>query len=153
MENRVIASASDPPAIEVVVRSEIAEVRGALADVLARLRDLDLGSENMARIELVLAEVLNNVIEHAYSLRATGEIEAWLQPTQDRLLCRITDSGWAMPRGMAPEGDLPDLEVPMGDIPEGGFGWFLIRELTADLRYRRLSGRNRLEFSIPFEIV
>ena len=32
------------------------------------------------------------------------------------------------------------------DLPEGGFGWFLIRELTHDLTYRRDGSRNHLSF-------
>jgi serine/threonine-protein kinase RsbW len=39
------------------------------------------------------------------------------------------------------------------DLPEGGFGWFLIRELTKDLQYVRHEDQNRLTFSIPIDAV
>jgi serine/threonine-protein kinase RsbW len=52
-----------------------------------------------------------------------------------------------MPNGKLPEGGLPDVGPP--DFPEGGFGWHLIRSLTADLTYARSAGQNRLSFLIP----
>jgi serine/threonine-protein kinase RsbW len=52
-----------------------------------------------------------------------------------------------MPGGKLPEGGLPEVAPP--DFPEGGFGWHLIRSLTADLTYARRAGQNRLSFLIP----
>jgi serine/threonine-protein kinase RsbW len=52
-----------------------------------------------------------------------------------------------MPGGELPQGCLPEAAPP--DFPEGGFGWHLIRSLTADLTYARSAGQNRLSFLIP----
>ena len=40
---------------------------------------------------------------------------------------------------------------PLGaveDLPEGGFGWHVIRTLSKDLHYRRENGRNQLSFRL-----
>lgn len=45
----------------------------------------------------------------------------------------------------------PGLQQPVDlleDIPEGGYGWFLIRSLTKDLAYHRINGTNHLSFLI-----
>jgi len=42
-----------------------------------------------------------------------------------------------------------EIDVAIADLPEGGFGWGLIRALSSGLSYRRMSERNRLAFRIP----
>ena len=41
-----------------------------------------------------------------------------------------------------------DLDVAREDLPEGGFGWFLIRQLAWDVRYVREGRTNRLFLAI-----
>jgi serine/threonine-protein kinase RsbW len=86
------------------------------------------------------------VAEHAYA-GGSGPVEVGLCATPLGIACRIIDRGLEMPDGQLPQGTLP-LLVP-GDPPEGGFGWHLIRSLTADLTYARSAGQNRLSFLIP----
>ena len=43
-----------------------------------------------------------------------------------------------------PEGTAPPAVTPRESLPEGGFGWFLIRALTERLDYARADGENRL---------
>lgn len=56
-----------------------------------------------------------------------------------------------MPGGVLPLGASPALVAAgnMGDLPEGGFGWFLIRDLTQNLSYVRDGATNRLDFVLP----
>ena len=55
-----------------------------------------------------------------------------------------------MPGGRPPAGRLPDgADCALVDLPEGGFGWHLIRTLTRDLAYVRSGGCNRLSFLLP----
>jgi serine/threonine-protein kinase RsbW len=102
-------------------------------------------ADSRSTLELVLAEVLNNVVEHAYA-HYPGSIEVMLWPGADGIRGCIVDSGLPMPNGQVPAGDPPDL---VGDLPEGGFGWYLIRSLTTGLDYRRVANRNHLQFTLP----
>jgi serine/threonine-protein kinase RsbW len=96
--------------------------------------------------ELVLAEVRNNVVEHAYAGR-TGAIGLHLSGVDGGLLCVVRDSGRPMPGAVLPQGNPPVIRPE--DPPEGGFGWYLIRSLARDLKYRRAGGRNLLRLRIP----
>ncbi len=126
-----------------------AAVRGALATLLAAPPVLGLAADDRGTVELVLAEVLNNVAEHAYA-GGSGPVEVDLRATSAGLACRIADVGLAMPDGRLPAGHLPSAHPEAADdLPEGGFGWHLIRSLTADLTYARSAGQNRLTFLIP----
>lgn len=101
--------------------------------------------------ELVIAEVLNNIVEHAYQDRAGGRIILTLRFLPDRLNVEFTDFGIPMPSGAPPEGAPADLDVATEDLPEGGFGWFLIRSLTEDLAYCHDGNSNHLTLSIPLQ--
>lgn len=125
-----------------------AAVRIALDRFLAALPVADLPPNLRANAEIVLAEVLNNIVEHAYA-GGGGSIELAIRADATGLHCLVCDHGNAMPGGFAPYGDLPDS---LGeDLPEGGFGWHLIRSLARDICYRRDMGVNRLSFRLPTE--
>ncbi|WP_158275562.1 ATP-binding protein [Maritimibacter sp. 55A14] len=99
------------------------------------------------RVETVLAEVLNNVVEHACRNRAGHVVglEVWLLPRD--IWVRVTDDGLPMPGAQLPEAKATPPEA----LPEGGFGLSLIRRLARDLRYRREDGRNILTFRVSAE--
>jgi serine/threonine-protein kinase RsbW len=115
---------------------------------------LSLSADLRGTAELVLAEVLNNIVEHAYAdgLAAVDQddISVTLRRTAVGLRCQIADTGAPMPESGLPQGSLPaTLDVDLADLPEGGFGWYLIRSLTQDLHYARVDRQNRLGFLIP----
>jgi serine/threonine-protein kinase RsbW len=89
---------------------------------------------------------LNNIVEHAYA-RHQGDIVVTLQLSASELVCRIVDTGLPMPEGVLPAGKLKPM-LADEDLPEGGFGWFLIRTLSRDLEYRRDGNNNLLSFRL-----
>ena len=121
-------------------------VRNGLIDVITALRALDFSFEEYGSIELVLAEVMNNIVEHAYADAPDGVIRLVIQPRERGLYCTFSDNGQPMPDGAVPLGNLATLNCELDDLPEGGFGWFLIRDLARDLEYTRKSGKNILTF-------
>lgn len=138
---------TDPPAA-VTFRMAIAAnpiaVREGLRSLMAAEIMQALSDDGRGVSQIVLAEVLNNVVEHAYGDRA-GAIEVEVARIGDGLRCRVVDFGRPMPGGQLPD---PNL-TPPEDLPEGGFGWYLIRTLAQELRYRRLHGRNELSLLLP----
>jgi len=109
----------------------------------------NLTKAGRSNAEIVLAEILNNIVEHAYA-NSSGVIEVTLAPSADGTFCQIKDQGAEFPDGKLPHTHLPK-NAALNDPPEGGFGWFLIRSLTTDLTYDRRGSRNRLSFTLPSE--
>ncbi|WP_284165155.1 ATP-binding protein [Frigidibacter sp. SD6-1] len=124
------------------------EVRRVLGRIMAYLGD-GLCQPDRGTVEIVLAEVLNNIVEHAYARRPPGRIRLFLTPVGDGLACRVEDDGHPMPSLVLPDGRLPELGDELDLLPEGGWGWALIRSLTADLIYERTPRANRLTFRVP----
>lgn len=94
--------------------------------------------------ELVLAEVLNNVVEHAYDGQG-GRIILSLRRGRGWLSVRVADRGRPYPGGTLPDDILPEPDA------EGGFGWGLIRALASGIAYRRAGEWNVLVFRVPLD--
>lgn len=126
-------------------------VRALLADMRAYLRAANVPEATCGTVEIVLAEALNNVVEHAYDGVERGEIGLHARLGHAELVCTLSDRGAAMRAPHLPEGRLPEIGCRQEALPEGGFGWFLIRSLTRDIHYTHDDGGNRLTlwFDLP----
>lgn len=136
-----------------LVACEMDSTQEDVSATLIGLRDL-LDDESVlpppeSSWELVVAEVLNNIVEHAYQDRAGGEIRLHLKFGTERLTVTFTDFGLPMPDGTLPGGEPASVDVALEDLPEGGFGWFLIRSLSEQLDYRHDGASNKLTLTIP----
>jgi serine/threonine-protein kinase RsbW len=127
--------------------------RKSLANLLENLAPLGLGDEEKGTVELVMAEVFNNIVEHAYADTPGGIIEVAVASQDNGLHFTVVDSGAPMPDNQVPLGNRALLDCELENLPEGGFGWFLIRDLARDLDYCRDGGKNRLSFRISVGLV
>ncbi|MGR3501916.1 ATP-binding protein [Pseudaestuariivita sp.] len=130
------------------LKNDTFSVRHALSDIIAALKSRKVDPEALGSVEIVLAEALNNVVEHAYDATECGDIEVNAQVLLGRVQFDILDTGRQMPFGTPPLGHPVDLDTSADDLPEGGFGWFLIREMTETLEYTHQNGRNRLSLTL-----
>lgn len=136
----------DDAGLRVTIAGNAHAIRQALADLVTRPPLAGLCPADRGSAEIVLAEILNNIAEHAYAGR-DGPIEICLSPEKAGIACTIADIGIGMPGGQLPHGDLNHVSE-VSALSEGGYGWFLIRSLTADLHYHRRRNRNELRFRI-----
>ncbi|RAP43071.1 hypothetical protein BYZ73_02530 [Rhodovulum viride] len=124
-------------------------VRAALKEMRARFGSAITADGTLGMAETVLAEVLNNIVEHAYARDRDGPIELRLAREGVWLQVDVRDYGLPMPGESLPDGRMPGPDVLADDVPEGGFGWFLIRAFARNLDYTRKANQNRLTFSVP----
>lgn len=139
-----------PDTTRVVIPSDPMAVREALCALFNRLMAGPMQEDTRDTAQIVLAEALNNIVEHAYA-QSPGEIEVTIEVSAHGLSCSIVDHGKPMPNGHLPSGRRPetrDGDTALEDLPEGGFGWHLIRTLSQDLSYRRVGSENLLTFRI-----
>lgn len=137
------------PGFEVTATSGTTAVRGVLCQVFTQLRPLCLDPETAAAVELVLAEVLNNIVEHAYAIPCKETpLSVRCRYDSEGLHFTVADRGVAMPDWRIPPGNAQRIDLPLADLPEGGFGWFLIHDIAQDLSYERRNGENRLSLRL-----
>ena len=124
-------------------------VRRWIQNTVDQLIASGVSADDASSVEIVLAEVLNNIVEHAYPAEKPGKIGLSVRRRNSALMFEITDKGRPMPKGRAPIGNHPMSEFCSDDaMPEGGYGWYLIREIVRDLVYDRRDNENILLFRI-----
>ncbi|WP_017999614.1 ATP-binding protein [Paracoccus sp. N5] len=150
------------PMFHRIFRADPETVRAALLFMRERF-DGSAEDEVIAKLELALAEVLNNICEHGTrteAMRLGGRphaplIHLCVARHVGGIACAVTDDGRPLPLSCLDPRDLPFVDLAPGDtasillLPEGGFGWYLIQELTASLSYFREGHRNFLAFIVP----
>lgn len=126
------------------------DARSGICSVVEQLRVMGLPESRANDVQIVLAEAVNNVVEHAYVDALPGDVRIQCNLNKKQLWIIIHDDGGPLPEGKLPAGNPVDLSAPTEELPEGGFGWFLIRELTSEIQYIREGDNNQL--SLCFEI-
>ena len=144
-----VLSLDPPDRARILIDATTLDVREGLRGLMASPLVRNLSQDCLGTTELVLAEALNNVVEHAYAAYP-GQIEVEVTRDACHLRFHIRDQGVPMPGAEPPAGRLPAAEG-FDDLPEGGFGWFLIRSLAPDLAYRREGERNLLSFGVTLD--
>lgn len=124
--------------------------REALISVADRLKTFGFPENRLYEIQIALSEAVNNIVEHAYANNPFGKVEITCSLEDQNLLIEIQDTGLPLPNLELPKGKLSPLSSNLESLPEGGFGWFLIKELTTNVHYRRVDETNNLQliFSI-----
>lgn len=149
LDGRVATRAQ--PMYHRILRAKPMTVRNMLVEIRDRFGSV-VSADTLGRLELVLAEVLNNVTEHGGGNDEASDndgpsVHLCIVRHDAGLACAITDDGISLPDECLLPRTLPDGEG--FDLPEGGFGWYLIQDLTQALCYYREEKRNFLAFSIP----
>lgn len=127
-----------------------ADASTAIACLHGSLVALGVPHQRNCDVKIALAEAINNVVEHAYAGNPQGRVQVRATMDRNGLSILITDRGRPLPGLRVPDGVPASVETAREDLPEGGFGWFLIRQLCDNVRYDRTDGENRLRLSFDF---
>lgn len=121
-----------------------------IATLCAQLAALGLPAKKADDVKIALAEAINNVVEHAYADIAAADVQVDCRLRENQLVIRITDTGNPLPDLQPPAGIPASVETSLEDLPEGGFGWFLIHQLTSEIQYERSDSGNLLLLRFDF---
>ena len=120
-------------------------VRNALATSRAHLSTVIFDHSALDQIELVMAETLNNIVEHALAGHSGGNpISVSCTIKGDTLSLVFQDSGAPFFGRNLHRPTVEGAPTDLGSLPEGGFGWRLIHSLTHSVSYRRSDRLNKL---------
>jgi len=136
--------------VEPVCFSPTAEgVRGYLTSARTKWDAAGWSRDLCDLAEQVLAEALNNIAEHAHAEKGEDG-ETWVSTATSGQAVTITvrDNGLSMPGLKVPNPALPDIAGDVANLPEGGFGWYMIHALSKDVRYDRTDGWNVLAITL-----
>ncbi len=138
---------------ELEIRLSVAEdylsVRHGLQEFKTRFangksRDIDVNP-----IELVLAEILNNIAEHGDHASPPEKICLKWALHKNRFSAEISDAGVAYSPLEKIRAAKKHKDTAFDNLPEGGVGWHIISALCSDIHYRRHGNINILKLQIP----
>jgi serine/threonine-protein kinase RsbW len=138
------ASASEPcPVVRLELPAEhryLNVVSACLAALLEQVDEIAERDTVTYNLQLAIQEACTNIVDHAYEGQAGGRImvEMSLSNSADiprRLTVDLYDGGQPFNESQAA---VPDFDEPQVH----GYGLFLMRELTDDVQYERVEGRN-----------
>ncbi len=126
------------------------EASAGIARLSKCLAGQGLPSHKAGDVKIALAEAINNVVEHSYAGITPAKVKVRCRLHRNWLEILISDTGNPLPGFRVPDGVPAPLGSSIEELPEGGFGWFLIHELTSEIRYDRSDDRNRLSLRFDF---
>ena len=135
---------NDRQDLEMFFAATKAEASAGIATLSERLGALGLPETETDDVRIALAEAINNVVEHSYAGTTPENVHVKCSLGTENLEILITDSGVPMPEGALGTRVPASVDTVLSDLPEGGFGWFLIRTLADEVRYDRRNGQNLL---------
>ena len=91
-------------------------------------------------VEICLTEALNNVIKHAYKGENSNKIEIVIRINENQLEIDIIDEG--APRQNLIVSELNFDPADIDNLPEGGMGLYIIKQLVDNMNYHSLNGKN-----------
>ena len=98
---------------------------------------------DLGEVELVLAEVLNNISEHG-GIKSLNHPISLKWHRSDGLCINDIDAGQCVPSGAIANAQMPDLDTETDNLPEGGFGWALVDILCSKVHSKRRGSFNTL---------
>lgn len=119
------------------------DVRATMMRIEQFMQAHGASPELTSTLNLVLTEAMTNIARYAYP-HDEGVIQCHLLLTDAFVRCCLHDQGIEFDPSARPCHP-PDP----ANMPEGGFGIFLIRSLTQDLTHRYENGINTLRFAMP----
>lgn len=139
------------PTLELNIYSDLHEASDAVARVGKWLAHESVEQECIGDVTLVLAEALNNVIEHAYGTEKSGDIQIKSTLRAQTMSVQIIDMGKPFD-GPPDEVVLNAEKYELSEMPDGGFGWFLIKSLTEDIHFSHDGGKNKLTLVVALRL-
>lgn len=131
-----------------MLTNELSQVP-VLNDYVARITNqLQMEPSLAHQFKLAVEEAVVNVIDYAYPVGTTGQIQVDAMSDGSALKFVISDSGKAFD---PTEGGRVDTTLTAEERPIGGLGIFLVRELMDSINYERVDGKNILTIKKKFK--
>ncbi|CAA7627708.1 hypothetical protein MCP1_70056 [Candidatus Terasakiella magnetica] len=131
------------PALRVTIPGDAEGISAICRDIRLVVSER-VNADMAARVELVLAEALNNVVEHGYQGGSEHpiQVELFLETSGIRLVViDRSQKGFTIPTHAA----MPDFDPDNPDtFPEGGFGLAIILQCTDQVATERHGDANHL---------
>ena len=138
--NPNILSMSENCQFDYTIRSELSESSRIQEEIMAMLRELGLGDEDLANLHIAIEEGLANAIKHGNQLDASKQVTIQGTIEGSTVKIEIEDEG----NGFDPD-DVPDPTLDENLDKPSGRGILLMRTFMDSVEYNDRGNRLRIE--------
>ena len=124
------------------INSELTELENVKQALNKILHNAGITLEIIENTQLIVEEILVNIIQYGYENRNDGHIDLHLEINEQNLILTFKDGG--KPFDPLTEVAIPDLTRDDDARSLGGFGFFLVQELSEQVDYAYRDGKNIL---------
>lgn len=104
---------------------------------------LGLDAKFCFELEIAVVEALNNAIIHAYADQSNQRLDLEISCRPDTITITLSDQGACFDYFSKPPCPVPD-NAPIEELPESGFGLYLIHQVMDQVVYSSQTGINTL---------
>ena len=126
---------------KLVLKNEIFEINKLAVFIKELGEELDLASDWVFNLNLVLEEAVSNVILYGYPKEKQQEIVLTANKSDKNLIFVLSDTGKEFDPTQAPDAD---VTLSADERQIGGLGIFLFRQIMDEVKYQRIDGKNTL---------
>jgi len=116
------------------------EVNNFCKNISAILYSSNILSDDIIACEIALREVLTNVVKHAYQNNSNNKIKISFELINNKITISITDFG--ISKKIFEKAKLDYDPNDIENLPEGGFGLFIIEKIMDYTEYIVENGKN-----------
>ena len=124
------------------IGARLSELAPATAQVRHFLDEHRVDHAAVFAIETAIEELVTNAIKYAFCSCQKGTITIEVSTTAERAILVLEDDGDAFDPTEAPAAR---VNRTLDEMPVGGLGIHLVRELTDGFRYERINDRNQVQ--------
>ena len=127
--------------LRIPLKNDLGEMKRVNSALIDFLGEEGVRPEGINRVRLVVEELLVNIIKHAFSDDARHTIVLTLRTGPGSVSVLTEDDGRPFDPREAPP---PPLGRPLEEHGEGGYGIYIVKQMTSSLTYTRADGRNQV---------
>ncbi len=127
--------------LRIPLKNDLGEMKRINAALIDFLGEEGVRPEDINRVRLVVEELLVNIIKHAFNDDIRHTIVLTLRTGPEGVSVLTEDDGRPFDPREAPP---PPLGRPLEEHGEGGYGIYIVKQMTTSLTYTRANGKNQV---------
>jgi len=131
--------------LSVILSNNLGEIEELFYFMNEFFSQVKIFNEKKYYVNLILEEIVTNTIIYGYKDKKEHEISIDLSIIEEKIFITIVDDAAEFDIVNYP---IPELSANVRERKEGGLGIYLIKQLSEELSYQRISGKNIMKIVV-----
>ena len=132
---------------EITISADINQIETVITFVREQLFEANCPKDTISEMSVVVDEIMANIVNYAYPDGKKGKCNITVCITEEDRLLSVTFADRGIPYDPTKKEDPAVIfkeDLTVDDVPNGGFGIYLVKQFTDQMIYERKDGQNLL---------